>query len=330
MKLLISKETLLSRSIKYKDLVPLECYYCSKTFQKCKHDVRSGLLNPSKNQSCKFCSKNCYIKYKIQKSKNVLTCPVCKKDFFLRSCELRRRRNKNINGNIFCSKTCGNSISSGKRHSKATGAKIRNSLKNKPNLKQNQKHSCPICGNIFMGYNKTCSKKCGYKLTSLSLKKIRNQKEYKKNISDKVKQQYLSGKKKQSGGFVKWINYKNIKVQGTFEYRTCKILDSWKNQGLIKNWNYSPKRIKYIGEDKKLHSYLIDFDIITLENNIIFIEVKGYMKLRDFYKWNCCINQGLLLQVWFLEDIKKYEGGEKPDLNRYIAFCDPQSHVLTN
>jgi len=68
-----------------------------------------------------------------------------------------------------------------------------------------------FCSNSCASSNRNIGKKCS---------------DYQKNkISNSVLQNYKDGKKVY-GGFTKWYTYKDLKVQGIFELRTCKILDT--------------------------------------------------------------------------------------------------------
>lgn len=111
----------------------------------------------------------------------------------------------------------------------------------------------------------------------------------------------------QMRGTTKWYKYKNIKVQGTYELRTCKILDYWKKIKKIKSWEYTNDRITYIGSDNKKHSYLLDFKVVENNSNIYYIETKGYKTIEDELKWNAVKELGYKLLVWYNEDILNEE-----------------------
>lgn len=108
-------------------------------------------------------------------------------------------------------------------------------------------------------------------------------------------------------GKTKWYNYNNIRVQGTYELRTCKILDKWKEQNKIKDWEYTNDRIKYVGIDGNIHNYLLDFKIFNHDDSWYYIEVKGYKTNIDDLKWNAAKNLGLDLKIWYHNDIKEHE-----------------------
>jgi len=110
----------------------------------------------------------------------------------------------------------------------------------------------------------------------------------------------------------KWLDYKridgtSIKVQGSYEYRTCKILDIKQSLWKIKKWEYTNDRIPYLDLEWKEHSYLFDFKVFRNNWSFFYIEVKGFLKDIDIQKWESAKAQGYELQVWFLETIKKEE-----------------------
>ena len=187
----------------------------------------------------------------------------------------------------------------GRKQTEETKRKIREALTKLPH-----KRICSKCKKEFETKIKRriyCSKKCA----NPGWKNVHD------NISSKQwstinKKAYKEGKNYVAGGTSKWIIYKDIKVQGTYELRTCKILDLWKEQGKIKDWEYTNDRIEYIGEDEKPHSYLIDFKIYG-NKNFEYIEVKGYKKPNDTLKWEAVRNAGHKLEIWFEKNITKYE-----------------------
>jgi hypothetical protein len=128
--------------------------------------------------------------------------------------------------------------------------------------------------------------------------------------SETTKQKYRDGKLVY-GGKTKWIEVETsiglIKVQGTYEVRTCKILDKWKEVGKIKNWEYTKDKFPYIDNNGNKRTYLLDFKIITNNNNIIYIETKGREFEIDYYKWKAVKILGYKLKVWRKKDLKRKE-----------------------
>ena len=112
------------------------------------------------------------------------------------------------------------------------------------------------------------------------------------------------------GGTSEWltVNTSNgvVRVQGTYEERTCKILDKLKENGSISNWEYTKDRYEYIGEDGKLHYYLLDFKIFC-GDHFYYVETKGYVKLKDKLKWGAMRSKGVDLDIWFDNELKEYE-----------------------
>lgn len=131
-----------------------------------------------------------------------------------------------------------------------------------------------------------------------------------KKLSIKSLNAHYNGQK-QAGGYVKWIEYvpdgkEPIKVQGSYEIRACKILDNWKKQNLIEDWEYTLDRFKYI-HDNKEHVYLIDFKVFINKYEFYYIEVKGRKKDIDEVKWQTVRDLGYRLDVWFDKDLKRLE-----------------------
>jgi hypothetical protein len=122
------------------------------------------------------------------------------------------------------------------------------------------------------------------------------------NWSEVNKEAYRTGHNYVAGGTTKWYQYKDIKVQGTFELRTCKILDRCKELQLIANWEYTTDRIEYVGVDDTTHNYLLDFKVLNNDGSWYYIEVKGRKVKNDELKWNA-VNQIARLEVWTLSTI---------------------------
>ena len=87
---------------------------------------------------------------------------------------------------------------------------------------------------------------------------------------------YKAGKRV-FGGTTKWYDYKNIRVQGTYELRACKILDHLKSIGDITAWEYTRDRITYTKECGQISTYLLDFKVWR-GDQASYIETKGYIR----------------------------------------------------
>lgn len=163
------------------------------------------------------------------------------------------------------------------------------------------KYTCTQCGKTFeqsLSESRTnricvCSTECRKRLLPMVQ-------------SENLKRQYENGRKV-FGGTTKWIPYKGIKVQGTYELRTCKILDRWVESGRIHSWKYSPTRIRYVGVDGKSHNYIIDFRVNRVDGTFYYLETKGRVKENDELKWKAVRDAGNELIVWFLKDIERNE-----------------------
>jgi hypothetical protein len=242
-------------------------------------------------------------------------CNNCKKIFELYNGEYNRKIKTGKGGkNFYCSITCSN-----------VGKKKKRII---------LKSFCKKCGNEFKqeikenkkGFiKKFCSRKCANgRIHSDIWKKnigvgVKNSKkfyttissiEYRNKKSDAGKRSYLNGKLIY-GGRTKWIEIDTsngkIKVQGSYEKRMVDILEKWKISGKIYDWKYPGDRFKYIGEDKKIHIYIIDFKIFENKNNFYYIETKGFEKKNDKLKWECVRQKGNRLDVLFKKDIEKLE-----------------------
>ena len=126
-------------------------------------------------------------------------------------------------------------------------------------------------------------------------------------MSAAAKRAFERGTRHPTGGTCQWMSYKDIRVQGTYEFRTCKILDAWMNLNLISSWEYTNDRISYVWPDGTEHTYLIDFKIIDVDQTIRYIETKGFIREHDPRKWDAARALGLNLEIWFLDDIERHE-----------------------
>jgi hypothetical protein len=152
--------------------------------------------------------------------------------------------------------------------------------------------------------NKYCNQSCCASFNNKGKPRVFTE-ETKLQISNSVKQSYIDGKKVY-GGNTKWYSYKDIKVQGTYELRTCKILDKWKLDNRIYSWEYTNDRIPYIGLDNKPHQYLLDFKVFNSDRSYYYIEVKGYKTELDEIKWKA-LSSLHSYEVWYISDIKSKE-----------------------
>jgi DNA-directed RNA polymerase subunit M/transcription elongation factor TFIIS len=221
---------------------------------------------------------------------------------------------------VFCSRSCANS-----RGPRTEEFKIK--VREKITLPRN-KTFCMECGTEFIqkkSHNgqKFCSKKC-VSLKNNRLKSIYGLSDKTKNkMSETRKKMFAEGKINVTGGTTKWLEYKDFKVQGSYELRTCYILDNWKNLGLIKDWKYTNKRITYTNIYGKTATYLLDFKLITNNEKEIFVETKGFIRENDELKWEMCSKLGMTLKVWFLSDIEIAEKiNTAESLNNFLIIGD--------
>lgn len=165
---------------------------------------------------------------------------------------------------------------------------------------------CVGCSKKIFGSKKYCSMEC----------LLKNPSSRASSISDARKKRFENGSLSVTGGTTKWFDYKNIRVQGTYELRTCLILDLLKDKKLIKDWRKSNIRIKYIGIDSKTHNYLVDFEIVTKSGKILLLEVKGYKKDNDLLKWKAAKENGHKILIWMIKNIELIENKLKIVLER--------------
>ena len=218
------------------------------------------------------------------------TCPKCGKLFITKIGNKER---------VVCSKSCASKCVDRKKHREI----MKRIAKDNPPWNKGISYApteilkCSHCEKDFVqviskrcsNKTKTCSKECRRKIQSIN-----------------VKLQYKNGKKVY-GGTTKWLVYKDIKVQGSYEYRVCKILDKWKDLLKIKNWEYTKDRIQYTDIDGNYHNYLLDFKIWNNDGSFYYLETKGYKKPNDDFKWKSVRDKGYQLEVWFEKNIKEKE-----------------------
>lgn len=220
----------------------------------------------------------------------------------------QKEHNEFYGSRRFCSKKCAKGFST-KAKRKEINQKVSKKLSH-VNHEIFIKKICCFCQKEFIikwskKYQKCCSISCATRLRG-GWKTVHD-KLTKKDWSRINKQSYANGHNYVAGGTTKWYDYNGIKIQGTYELRTCKILDVWKQYNIIKDWQYTKDKVQYIGEDNKQHTYLLDFKVITNENFNYYIEVKGYETPNDILKWKAVREAGHKLEVWFDKDITKIE-----------------------
>jgi hypothetical protein len=264
--------------------IEIKCCHCGKISLKLDKRIKYKI---SIGQEKFYCSKNCA--YNSQKLPLIIKkCLYCKKLF----------KGTKTSSNC-CSKQCSGRYSQSfvnlqNISIKCKDAWRRGCYKNSFNSLKKYK-ICSVCGNSFYGNKIYCSTNC-----------LKNS-PWKNNISLTRKQMFKTGNLNITGGTTKWIKYKNIKVQGSYEYRVCIILDKWLELKKIKKWEYTNDRFQYVGIDKKQHNYLLDFKVWNNDNTFYYLETKGFSKENDNLKWNAVKDAGFNLKVWFNDDIKSNE-----------------------
>ena len=202
----------------------------------------------------------------------------------------------------FCSSKCARGFST-KAKRKEINEKVSRALKGSGH--GNVKLNCKNCEVEFeVAWNRRHYEFCSNSCSSLFKGgwKTSHDKLSKEDWSRIHKKAYENGNNFVAGGTTKWIEYKNIKVLGSYELRMCEILDEQKELNTIKDWEYSTQRIKYM-HDGKPRTYLIDFTVINLDGTKKYIEVKGRETKLDYIKWKSARDQGLNLEIWRYEDL---------------------------
>ena len=87
------------KAAKSRQLLPLQCLHCNKTFLKPKHDIQDA--DPKTNECC-FCSMSCSAPHKTGKHNSSITvsCEQCSKPFNKLPSSIKRTKHH------FCSKSC--------------------------------------------------------------------------------------------------------------------------------------------------------------------------------------------------------------------------------
>ena len=267
-------------------MIEIKCATCDNVYLKKEKHIKYKL---SKGQSQFYCSKKCH---GISQRSKVVTkiCLFCKKSFLSTTyCDAPD----------CCSKRCAARYSQSFADPNVTSQKTKEAWANGSFNDRSEKIKkyklCSVCGTKFYGNKIYCSLQC-----------LKNS-NHNEKISAARKKMFENNQLKVTGGTTKWLKYKNIKVQGSYEYRTCTVLDKWKTNGKIKQWKYSPERFQYVGLDGKNHNYLVDFKVWNNDDTFYYLEVKGYQKENDKLKWDAVKKMGHSLTVWFNPDITKEE-----------------------
>lgn len=267
-------------------LIPVICSFCNSPFEiKAKHFN----YKIKHNQTRFYCSKKCF----HESTKCQVITKICL------GCNIKFNTKSGSDSPKCCSRSCSAKYSQSFSDPTIVSDSLKKAWKrgdfnhNSEKLKKYKK--CPTCDNKFYGNKIYCSLLC-----------LSNS-DASKKISSTRKQMFRDGTLTVTGGTTKWICYKNIKVQGSYEFRTCRILDNWIETNKIKKWEYAKDRFQYVGLDEKLHNYLVDFKVWDTDNTFYYIEVKGYQKPTDELKWNAVKIAGFKLEIWFENDILKAE-----------------------
>ena len=166
-----------------------------------------------------------------------------------------------------------------------------------------------VKNNAHAKRRKTCSNECFQNNLTKRFITFNKSEETRAVRSKTMKAKYSSGEiVNNKGGRAKWFKYKNLSVQGEFEFEMCKSLDILENENLIYKWEYTNDRFPYLKMGKEMATYLLDFKVFLTENIYFYIETKGFPVINDMYKWKT-VSQSESLKVFFqkteLENIQK-------------------------
>lgn len=170
---------------------------------------------------------------------------------------------------------------------------------------------CSICNVPFQAKKKTqqyCSRICSRKAASNSRKD--------KGFSDATKLRMSESRKAAfekglpvTGGTTKWYSYKKIRVQGTYELRMCKLLDTLVTLSLVESWDKCKERFLYYDDLGISHTYNPDF-VFKSDGNLFYLEVKGFIRPVDIFKWKVMNRSSFVLA--FKEDLELLESEFMP------------------
>jgi hypothetical protein len=280
-----------------------QCDYCQNLGSRAIKEYNRNIKE--KSGPLRYCSSKCSILYRKLNKLKQLNCKECgeifipdnsSRKFCSRNCSgLSSNRNRSIEFRLKQSVSI-------KTSEKAINSHVNRSENFRAAYEENPKF-CIIC-NLPKPWSKRFTKTCG---SSACIKKSIGSPEQRAKISTARKKRFANGSLKVTGGNTKWLTYKNFKVQGSFEYRTCIILDQTVENGKIAKWEYTNDRVPYINSKGKSATYLLDFKVWDNDGRIYYIETKGYIREDDELKWSAARSLGLILEVWFENDIVAHE-----------------------
>lgn len=166
------------------------------------------------------------------------------------------------------------------------------------------KGNCLNCGVEIYTYNKTCSIECTREIQSLNRKKQL----HKNGLSVKCsKFPYIR------------TDGKILQLESSFELSTATILDIWKLNQKIVEWEYNRKTyIPYYDKSGKERMYYPDFLVTDNNGDNYWLEVKGFKTPTDELKWSTAKDKGISLMTWFEEDIILHQN----NISEYIVDKD--------
>lgn len=267
------------------------CKYCGK-------QCRNGQSLGGHMSTCKCNPKTIFYRLKqritntSQRYNYQIICGKCEKQFTL---ELTQNEYKTGKYRKHCSRSCANSRTFSDKTKKQmsqnhSGGRIRVF----PTEGIIYTLTCKYCGKQFIWHKKRqdhkmrnyCSFYCSGKDSAQHI-----------NYSEIFKNAYLRGTKHITGGKCKFFEYKGVKVQGTWELKTCQILDLMVQNNKIISWERNNDRIPYMHQNDTEHVYIPDFKVFS-KASWYYLEVKGRIIDIDKLKWNETRRLGYELSIW--------------------------------
>lgn len=81
------------------------------------------------------------------------------------------------------------------------------------------------------------------------------------------------------------VGGKEYHFRSKLEYKWAQYCQFRKEQGLIKNWAFEQTTFRFGDEKCGAVKYLVDFDILNLDDTFHYEELKGYLSGRDRSKF---------------------------------------------
>ncbi|MFA5024124.1 MAG: HNH endonuclease signature motif containing protein [Patescibacteria group bacterium] len=188
-------------SLRYNDLVELECEYCHHSFWRTQTKIKSVII--CSTNGMRFCSTKC--QHEARKTGKLHTCDNCGKEFYRPHSQANNPRNKS--DRLFCSSSCAATYNNSHNPDRKFGPsksksckycssiigskrKVCDACKEKNELRLKQKRVeesnsssklCKICGDKTFGRGNYCLKHISPHIDEYTLKNIKYEATFKSN-----------------------------------------------------------------------------------------------------------------------------------------------------